>query len=288
MKNYKMLLIIAILWFCFTEKQDICFTVFQTMLEAQCTKIDSSCVFSNYSPRCISKSNKNCQDGNGDIYTCINIIFPNDYPKRKCVHNFSTDECYEYEPTCDDYNTLINFDENQNYCSQLKAGIGKSCHLSDNSNVCTSYYDTCSEIPSDKVCDGNLPLDYKKVCKLNERGECIPVDRICDHNIYDLTEEQYHEIKISSEQKACVYLNGICREEFINCEDIASPAIYTCYNKYPLIKDVNNNYILDDNNKCKYNVDEFKCMKISRTCEEYKGDNEEKCLSLKPIDDNIS
>ena len=51
---------------------------------------------------------------------------------------------------------------------------------------------------------------------------------------------------------------------------------------------MNNNYILDDNNKCKYNVDEFKCMKISRTCEEYKGDNEEKCLSLKPIDDNIS
>lgn len=287
MKKYQLILILALVGFCFTEDQDICSSGFETKLEEECVKLDASCELTDNSPnRCISKKNSNCRGGDGDEYICYRI-YPNDYPERICYYDSANDECKERKPTCGEYSSLTKIDETHNYCSLLDAGEKKTCHLSDISGDCTAYYDSCSETPSTE-CNGNLPSNFKQICEL-VGTTCTPVERKCDNPIYDVTETQCHELKSSSNLKACVYSNGVCKAEFIKCDDITNTASSSiCNNKYPLIKDSNNNYYYDDINKCAYVTDETKCQKLPKTCAEYDGDDENTCLSLKPIDANQS
>lgn len=164
MKTINLFLIFAIMGYCFTDGQDECITEFEVQLQSKCQAIDSSCNLTSFSQRCISKNNNDCSKGNGDQTICQRI-FPNDFPKNKCVYNSGNNICEKKRSVCSDYNNGIYgiyFQEDKGNCALLTAENGKdSCRIADD-GTCKSYYDSCSSELSSSQCTDNLLSNYKK------------------------------------------------------------------------------------------------------------------------------
>ena len=140
MKGLQLVLVFAIFGYCFTE--DICSQNFEAKVKAACEAIEPTCIFTDYYPRCISKTNNDCSTGLWDRATC-NRIFPSQFPLKKCVYDSSTGECNLEDSVCLDFNNGVNgvfFNNDKDICEKLKADNDRSsCRFDENEGKCKSF-----------------------------------------------------------------------------------------------------------------------------------------------------
>jgi len=284
MKISRLLLFLALLGHCFTDE---CADDFQQLIKTQCEGIDDSCSFYDfYQKKCVStaSTNNDCSKGDGDQNICQNIL-PKEFPKKKCVFRTSDSKCNLEDTTCSDFNSGIAgiiFDpiKDRSFCSEFPASTGKKC-LVDNSRNCQEFFNSCDAATSS--CNTNL-IDYKNGCKLD--GTCGNAQRSCDSTVYNVFEDECHELITSDSDKKCVYYesSGICNAVYTSCKFYSS---LTCNNNnHPLIEK-ENKYYLDLSKKCKYDSNETgpeKCKAEYVYCSSYAGDDKTVCPNLKVTD----
>ena len=239
MKPSQLILIFAILGYCFTDDPDICSTEFEEKLKTECSAIDTTCSLTSFSKRCISYKNDDCSKGDGNEDTCRRT-FPSQFPLKKCVYDSVNEKCKLEDTVCTDFDNGVNgvfFDDNKNYCAQLKANNDRSsCRISENGK-CESHSNYCGDLSSSPTdCNKNILSNISR-CFYDTDNICKEEQRKCDRIINYITEEQCHGLKATDDEKQkCVYSNGKCKEEYIKCQDIPSPSDPTCWGKYPLIQ----------------------------------------------------
>ena len=145
----QMILILAIIGFCFTQTDpNICATKFEEIVNEKCKALHDSCVFLNYNEKCISKTENDCSEGDNDSTLC-GKIFPDDFPKHKCVYNTGNNKCENKPTLCTDYNNGINgitFTGNKDLCAQFSAeNNDKICLLNNNGRTCQSHFISCEK-----------------------------------------------------------------------------------------------------------------------------------------------
>jgi len=291
MKLMQMILILAIIGFCFTQTDpNICATKFEEIVNEKCKALHDSCAFLNYNKECISKTENDCSEGDND-YTLCYKIFPDDFPKHKCVYNTGNNKCENKPTDCTDYNNGINgitFTGNKDLCAQFSPGNNdnKICLLNDDGITCQSHFKSCANAGTD--CNSNLLSNYKRKC-LSGTG-CNEVERKCDTPLYNVNEEQCHDLNPSnSEKQKCVYYNGVCKQEYINCRDIPSPTSTSSCNTKPLISK-GNYYDYDYKNECEFiptsgSVNAH-CSPKQIYCTDYAGTDASICLQHQAKDPN--
>ena len=287
MKISQLLLFVALLGHCFSDE---CADEFQQLIKTQCEGIDDSCSFYDfYQKKCAStaSTNNDCSKGDGDPNICGNIL-PKEFPKKKCVYNTSDSKCNPEDTTCSDFNrgiAGITFDpiKDRSFCSEFPASTGKKC-LIDNDRSCQEFFNSCNAATSS--CDTNL-IDYKNGCKLD--GTCGNAKRSCDSIVYNVLEDECHELITSDSDKKCVYYEsggrGICNAEYISCKFYSSSP--TCNNNHHPLIEKDNKYYLDLSKVCTYDSTETgteKCKAEYVYCSAYTGDDKTVCPNLKVSD----
>ena len=286
----QMILILAIIGFCFTQTDpNICTTKFEEIVNEKCKALHDSCAFLNYNKECISKTENDCSEGDNDSTLC-NKIFPDDFPKHKCVYNNGNNKCENKPTDCSDYNGIngITFTGNKDLCAQFSSGDNdKICLLNNNGRTCQSHFISCEKATT-AVCDSNLLSNYQRKCHL-EGTVCTEVERKCDVPLSNVNEEQCHNLNpsVPAKQK-CVYNNGVCKEEYINCQDIPSPSTSTC-DKKPLISK-GSYFDYDYKYECEYistsgSVNAH-CAPKQIYCTDYRGNDASICLQHQAKDSN--
>ena len=134
--------------------------------------------------------------------------------------------------------------------------------------------------------DINL-IDYKNGCKLD--GTCGNAKRSCDSIVYNVLEDECHELITSDSDKKCVYYEsggrGICNAEYISCKFYSSSP--TCNNNHHPLIEKDNKYYLDLSKVCTYDSTETgteKCKAEYVYCSAYTGDDKTVCPNLKVSD----
>lgn len=294
MKTLQIILISALLTYCFSDDADECSSQFKTKLEQSCGAIDGSCSYRpDFTKNCISINNNDCSTGNGDENYCNNI-FHKEFPKKKCVYIAGTKQCEAQDTTCSDFNTGIagiTFGlANRELCKDFKTDEGNQCLLS-NALDCRSYSKTCTGLTS-PTCETTL-LDYKTECFL-DGSTCKFRERTCSNSpLKNVNEQECHELKSSStpDTKKCVFTSdGQCLAEFINCASYIDPVplnpAAACNGKNPLILK-GNYYYRDISRVCKYITPDSgaaTCQPEYVSCESYNGDDSTVCPNLKVSD----
>ena len=288
MKITKPLLVLIIIGYCFSDSEtDICEETFEDELKSKCEAIDvdKSCELTNFSEKCISKKNNDCSEGDGDKQYC-DKIFPSDFPLYRCYYYTTTQRCEKEHTSCSNWHNGINgvnFQNNKTLCKDFyESNLKKECQLDNSGSYCFSYYKRCDETPSSS-CSSNLPSDYKYKCQLNSDNECEQVPRICNEtNLKNVDEKQCQDL-ISSDisKKKCIYSNGNCKEEYINCKDKN-----TCTG-HPLNKTDDNFYYFDYRFQCVLNDSNNECETIPITCVNYTGTNASICSMHQAKDPTI-
>ena len=293
MKNLQLILIFAILGYCFTDDTDKCTTGFAA-LKNRCENINS-CKFYDYSPFCISTNNDDCARGNGDQATCEKI-FPKTFPLQKCVYIAGTNSCQSKDIECHEFNEVINgvtFDkkEQRQICGQLKARDGMKCLISDADTFgynqgCYEFSDSCNPLSGGISCNQNL-MDYTHKC-YDSSGTCTSNLRKCDIPLNNVNKGECESLTTTGSNKKCVYENGVCSAVYTSC-NVYSP-LNSCEGKAPLVengKEYNYKYI------CKYHAATTgeastteSCSQELRKCEEYDGDDASICEGLLATDTN--
>ncbi len=302
MKNLQLILIFAILGYCFTDDTDKCTTGFAA-LKNRCENINS-CKFYDFQPFCISTNNDDCSRGNGDSDTCLKI-FPKTFPAQRCIYNSGT--CQAADNTCSHFNSVLNsipggvlFDKQKqrDICSQLKAGNGKICLISDEDSVTNGYSLGCKEFSaacdSSTVlsgvglsCDQNL-LSYTTKCSSLDDGTCSSTPRKCDAGLHNVNKVECEGLTSTDSNKKCVYENGVCSAVYTSCNVYSS--LSSCEGETPLVengKEYNYKYI------CKYHAATTgatptaeSCSQELRTCTQYHGTDASICEGLQATDTN--
>ena len=302
MKNFQLILIFAILGYCFTDDTDKC-TIGFAALKNRCENINS-CKFYDFPPFCISTNNDDCSRGNGDRDTCLKI-FPKTFPAQRCEYNSGT--CQEVDNTCSDFNSVLNniaggvlFDKQKqrDICSQLKAGNGKKCLIADDDLGTINYNSGCREFSA--TCDTGILTELSLSCGqnlLSYTTKCTSAGSICSTTqrtcgsvtpLQSVNKTECESLISTIANKKCVYENGACSAVFASC-NVYSP-LSSCEGKTPLVengKEYNYKYI------CKYHAATTgeastteSCSEELRKCEEYDGDDASICEGLKAEDSN--
>lgn len=286
MKLSQVILFFAFIYCCFCQNADICSSEFENKLKSLCEGLDSTCSLTEFSKRCISNKNEACSVGDGDQTVC-EYTFPQNFPLKKCVYNSSTKKCNEEFTTCSDFNTGVYgvlFNDNKDYCERLKADNDRSsCRFSDDGITCKSYSNYCEDLSSlPAECNSNI-LSSAEKCYYDSLGtappSCEKGNRICDHELYDVSEAQCYSLKATDDNKQkCVYNGEYCIEEYIKCADIPFSDYRSCLGKYPLIQ--NGNHYEYDYTKYCYKSD-TSCSSYDTYCGHYKGNDASICEKLK-------
>ena len=300
MKTLQIILILSLIWSCFTQ-DDECTTQFETILQQKCNSIlTSTCRFTdNLSQRCLPKNT--CESVQSRD-SCIKTI-PEDFHKKKCIWDTTeaNPKCKEVDKECADYNNYVNsYQISGDVCSDLSAGNNaKHCVLISEA-VCESHYKECtnSNLNRETSCNANIPLNQPvKWCKWTGSGTCSEEKRNCD----DVPVTRYHDDKTVCPQlnsdtgKKCIYdvydvdlsLHK-CVQQFISCSSyFASGYPERCNGKTPLNSNGND---YDYKYICKYITGTGgaadSCTAVPRTCEQYDGDDASVCISLTPTEQN--
>lgn len=297
MKSLQVILIFAILGYCFTDDTDKCTTGFEA-LKNRCENINS-CKFYDYSPFCISTNNDDCSRGNGDEETCLKI-FPKTFPAQRCVYNSGA--CQAADNTCADFYRIVNgvsFDKQKqrDICSQLKAGNGKKCLISDEDSEANGYTNIgCREfaIACDALLDVGLTcgqnlLNYTTKCALGEDGTtCSSTQRKCDAGLQNVNKQECNGLTSTSTNKKCVYNDGVCSAVYTSCNVYP---LSSCEGQTPLVENGND---YDYKHICKYHAASTtgatptpaSCSSELRTCSQYSGTDASICEGLQATDTN--
>ena len=279
MKVLNLLLLISILGISISDEPDICSTQFEQKIKSECENLDSTCSLTSFSPRCLSIKNEDCLKGDGNEATC-NSIFPSEFPLKKCVYDSENKKCNKEETICTDFNTGVNgvfFNENKDYCGQLKANNDQSsCRFSFDGN-CESHSNSCDGL-SQTECDKNYLSETKKCFYDTSDGTCKEETNCDGHILRYITETQCHNLKTSDEtKKKCVYSRVGCRSQYINCEDVPSPNYTQCRLYTPLINK-GNYYDYNYFKICGYSSSKNECSESNRYCTEYTGEDASICI----------
>ena len=297
MKTLKLLLVLGIFSYCFTDAID-CEHEFEELLKQKCNEIPS-CSYNPYDPdhRCVQTHGCNT----GTSLNCSKIN-PSNYPARKCEYDYDTNSCEETSRLCGDYkngNNIIGDD-----CTLLTAPIPakQRCILTyDSSDLsqfeCKAHYKKCQEVDlsssnPQSECDTNNPENYREKCSyISGSGttapSCNTVDRYCDEGdktfVNFFGKDKCSSLPLSggvTEQakKKCVYNGNRCEERYKKCQYVTG----TCDNYIPLKDDETDyNYTA----KCFYNTDSSTCEPRKRKCSEFSAipselRNEDTCDQL--------
>jgi len=280
MKLSQLILIFAITGYCFAEDPDICATEFEEKLKTECSAIDTTCSLTSFTKKCISNKNNDCSKGDGDQDTCQRT-FPSQFPLKKCVYDTVNKKCNIEDTICTDFDNGVYgvfFNENKNYCSQLKANNDRSsCRFSDDGK-CESHYNYCADLSSSSTdCNKNILSNITRCYYDTGDSTCKEGPRKCNTVIDYITEDQCHSLKATDDEKQkCVFIDGKCKEEYIKCQDIPSPSSINCRGKYPLIQE-GTFYKYDYTYYCSYLSVSAKCTDFFSYCADYPGDDAYVC-----------
>ena len=226
--------------------------------------IDSSCHYLNP-----NTPNSNCvkfQDCPAEATEadCPKIT-PPDYHTYKCVFGAS---CRKEKRTCDEFGQ-----KQGDVCRDLYPGAdsGKRCDFSE-IDQCKPYFDECdvNELNSETSCESNIPSDYSQKCKWieasaeNPTAKCEKVTRNCQ-DIFQRNNEDACKTRIASnENKACIFINGLCYEKYPTCGSYKEGVEIDCNSVTPF-NTANTN--LDYSIKCE--LDDRTCKQDTKTCGDY-------------------
>ena len=178
---------------------------------------------------------------------------------------------------------------NRALCSQFKTNDpDKVCRLEKNGEDCNPHYKSCTHTNIKNVrsaCINNIPENDGMRCVWDsDKNECKEDYKICD-DLENVTEEECHNLKAKDPSKQkCVYNNGKCKQEYIDCKDIS---LGTCNSgKYPLIQE-GTYYVYNYKYKCELTTaDQPKCESKSIYCGDYRGNDESICIQHQAEDKN--
>ena len=297
MKTYQFFLFLSLIIFGISDDSDQCTIDFEDILKTKCEGINSCSfnVFSDHSTRCISTKNTDCSRGNNDNDLCSKI-FPNTFPKQRCITQTGSTNCIAKNNVCSDFNNPLNgvtFDpiKDRAICDAFTASDGKRCRISDSDSIltgetslkCKEFFTDCTQITTSQAdCEKNL-IDYTRTCRWD--GSCKPDGvRKCDVAIDSVTEEECSQLQSTDPDKKCVYFDGVCHAEYVSCEKYN---IGTCVNsRSPLIQK-GNAYYFDDSKYCDWvnpTSGTAKCEPVYKSCTSYTGSDSTVCPSLKVTD----
>ena len=287
MKSIKLLLIFAIICYCFTQTEVFdCEGEFDILMQRKCEAI-GPCSYIKEFQTCIET--RDCFYGNGNDRIACQSITPKNFNLQKCILDGTT--CKEAPKECSNYRPTLNDD-----CSKLTAPSNKRCVLDkrNSGRPCADHFDECSSITSitsgspteDNDCTKNIPKDPLRICKWNPSetgtgGTCVSTERYCDDPfIKDI--DSCHNLPVQTnehdeDKKKCIYFynevtdNADCIPEYEKCEDI-DLTYYSdkeCGDYSPLNDDKDDyNYTM----KCTVNTaitGPTKCKAVKRKCKYY-------------------
>ena len=302
MKTFQLILIFAILCFCFTDDEDQCTIDFENILKEKCEGI-STCsftAFSDHTTRCISTKNTECSRANSDSTLC-GKIFPSTFPKQRCQPVGTN--CQPVDNFCRDFNTGINgvsFDriKDRSICDQLKASNGKKCLISDvdaylstdtsGTQQCTEYFTNCADITSEDDCKKNL-IGYTTTCTWDgSNSRCIATSttRKCGTTfaLNTVTEGECIQLQAPDNDHKCVYSGGRCQAEYISCEKYTIQS--SCDGQIPLVQK-GSGYSYSDTHICEWvtpSTGSPKCEAVYKNCNTYAGSDSNVCPNLRVTD----
>lgn len=272
MKTLKLILVLAIFSYCFSDTFD-CEKEFEDLLKQKCEEIES-CSYNPYDPnhRCVETHE--CSTGNSTY--CSGIMPPN-YLSNRCY--YAAGSCTSVQRQCGDYkdNSIIG-----NSCESLSVSNPNEerCILTYGTygiENCQAHYKDCSKASS-YYCNINIPELSSKKCKWSTAStSCNSVDRYCEDgdktfvnffgkdecnglSLTGLTEEE-------KSKKKCIYDGGKCKEVLKECESYTSVSSEDDCNNYIPLKA--NEYDYDHEKICTYNSVSGKCNARKRKCKEY-------------------
>ena len=300
MKKIQLIFILTLLGYYLAQTTaDICATEFSVKINKKCEDIHSSCEFTDYLG-CISKKENTCSEGDNDPALCSKL-YPDDYPKKKCVYDYSNKKCKQENTACSDFNNINPAlrKGNRTLCSQFtETTSGKKCFLGINGVTCNSYYVSCLDpnILNNQIqCVNNILESYNRKCAWDTAtSKCFETERKCDVPLYNVNEEECHNLKAADNTKQkCVYDNGVCYPKYIECENIPSPTGQdSCDVQEHPLKSKGTFYDYDYENKCLFEPgsgtteDPDKCIPEPIYCEDYSGTDESICIQYKAKDTN--
>ena len=286
MKNLKLLLIVALIGYCFTDTEEVdCQTLFEEQLKEKCDAIDT-CSYNSNDPANHCVEIHDCSDGNGNDAAACTKINPPNYATHKCILDGST--CKQTQKQCSDYktNSII-----ENNCRSLAAPnpTDQRCILSKNPSnreTCGAHYKDCSKITTitgtsstNNECTKNIPELISKKCVWSDTAtpKCHLGDRLCndgDKYFVDFfgkdkcSQLELNGTEEEKQKKRCIYNGQECQEEYIKCQDQQVSTGILCEIHIPLKQD--NTY--DYAKKCTEDTASttgIKCKERNRKCSEY-------------------
>jgi len=282
MKTLRLILIISIIGYCFTQTEEVdCGSIFEGLVKEKCEAM-GSCSYNSFSGSCLETHA--CTDGNEKSASICRGIVPPNFNSSKCVQVGTN--CQQTPKECSDWNLIGNGNSiTGDNCTLLNAPTNQRCLLVSETSgtpatiiqVCKAHHKLCTTINTNtnSECTNNIPENPAQKCSWTEGDStpCKAETRYCDDA------NQYYKSKIicptltisdstaDKDKKKCIYNGGICKSEYILCStrSVSNPS--ECENYTPL-KD--NDY--DYTQICTH--DETitpgpKCKARKRKCDEY-------------------
>ena len=208
------------------------------------------CFYSDSDSSC-KKEPKECSDfesGKDDKETCENLAASEN---KMCYYNSAKDKCLEIYETCTSYN-LVETDSNKRtstICEEIIPRIEGSEKTEDQSSICF------------------LDEDDENKCKSRKRKcEEIQKEGVCNNQA------------LEDKNKRCLFTGSKCIEIYKTCdlyqENVSNKNKGDCEIIEP-------NYADQLIYKCEFNEKNQECSKKKLKCEEYLGQDEDYCKSLK-------
>ena len=279
MKTLRLVLIISIIGYCFTQTEEVnCGSIFEGLVKEKCEEM-GSCSYNSISKECLETHA--CTDGNEkDAEVCRRIVPPN-FNSSKCVPDGTN--CKQTPKECSDWNSIGNgLRITGDNCTLLNAPTNQRCLLVYENDertgrtrqVCKAHHKLCTTIESNdnNECTNNIPENPAQKCDwMGTPASCQPVPRNCvDADLYYKNKTICPTLAISEadkDTKKCIYKEGNCILEIYSCLDTIPLFISDCEHYTPL-KDNDYDYV----KICTYDETkehELKCKERQRKCDEY-------------------
>ena len=278
MKTLQLLLIFAIIGYCFTDETEIdeCETQFHEILKTKCAAI-GSCTLNDEYKSCMET--KECTSVDKD--NCLNTIPPKLH-LEKCALNAAGTACQTTEKLCSDYNIFGRRSSSGDDCTKLTppTGQGDRCILkSTTPDRCEPHFNECSSITADSdKCGRNIPKDLQYKCgwDSSKNPKCQTILRNCIYSdVFIANKTICHGLKLTDSdeteraKKQCIYNGGTCEGVYKLCDHYSNSGQTTCESSLPVNQEGN---YYDYTKKCTYDgTRTVKCQSADRLCTELTG-----------------
>ena len=232
------------------QSEKYCTNIYLTDSTLKCAYINNKCI----------EQYKQCSDYNGNEKNICESIVVQNNPYRKCIL-LHDQYCQENDRECSEYTGNSEFVCNY-YFKSLDPN--KGCALIG--GKCIEQYQFCSDYRgNDKITCESIKLSNNGFkCVLDEKEGCIRKNKGCSEatNAADCS----RMIPSDRSKKQCIFYDGKCTEQFINCNNYDENVEKTvCENIIP-------NYYYAE--KCEYqsgtpNI----CRSVDKECNEYNIQN---------------